>query len=243
MRHILKAAVLLAAASLSACSLQPAASEVDAQFRSIFKNMPVDRVAKSEIAGVYEIYSGGKLFYFAPDKQLMMFGEMYTSTGVSLTQEKVQAYLNARTLSIPEDVGTVVGDGPVELISFIAPDCGYCAQAHRWIEDRNYEGLRLRVFFMPMEVGTPNYARAQQFICAPPELRREALRQVYAHEDPAPGQSFLTCADGANQLARQAQIAKDLGVEGTPTFSLKGQTVLGFRQDRLEQLLSSTTTQ
>lgn len=233
---------IAAALILSACatSKQPTVAEVDAEFRGTFKNMPVEKVTLSEIEGVYEVYSGGKLFYYAPKPKLMLFGEFYSTNGVSVTQEKVDAFLKERTLAIPADVGTRVGDGPTEVIAFLDPNCGHCVQAHDWMEQRNFEGMTLRVIFLAMQPNSTELARAQQFVCAPPHLKREALAQVYSREEAPPGQVLLNCPEAAPQLARQAQIAKELGVNGTPTFSLKGQTVLGFHRDRLESLLQQS---
>ncbi len=234
-------AAVTAAVLSASCATGSPLVDAEKQFRDTFKNMPVDKVTTSEIPGVFEIYSQGKLFYYAPKQELMLFGEFYTVGGESITQKKIGEYQQARVLDIPSDVGVTVGEGKDELVAFLDPDCGHCAQAHEWLEKRDYEGVKLRVLFLQMTPDNPSYGRAQQFVCAPPQLRREALRQVYAHEDPAPGQHLLTCDTAANQLAAQAQIAKNFGVNGTPTFLLKGQTVLGFNRERLETLLSSST--
>lgn len=240
---VLSVAAALCASFLSAsCATGSPVVQAEQKFRDTFKNMPVDKVSASEIPGVFEVYSQGKLFYYAPSQELMVFGEFYTVGGESITQKKIGEYQTARVLDIPSDVGVTVGDGANELIAFLDPDCGHCAQAHEWIEKKNYEGIKLRVVFLQMNPDNPSYGRAQQFVCAPPQLRREALRQVYAHEDPAPGQHLLTCAQAAPQLAAQAEIAKNLGINGTPTFLLKGQTVLGFNRERLETLLSASLT-
>lgn len=237
-RQIMAAA--LAIASLTSCAPRNTIKDAELRFRDAFQNMPVDKVAESEIPGVYEVYSQGKLFYFAPAQEVVLFGEFYTTAGESVTQRKIAEYMQTRSMSVPTDVGVTIGDGPAELIGFLDPDCGHCQQAHDWLEKRDYAGLRLRVVFLQMSPDNPSYARATQFVCAPPELRREALRQLYAHENPAPGQHFLTCDGAAEKLKAQADLARDLGVNGTPTFLLKGQTVLGFNQERLESLLSST---
>lgn len=233
------AAVTLATFAASCASANPA-KEAESTFRQTFKNMPVDRVSASEIPGLFEVYSQGKVFYFAPAQKIILFGEFYTTGGESLTQKKIAEYAENRTLDIPSDVGVTVGDGATEVVGFLDPDCGHCIQAHDWLEKRDFSGIKLRVIFLPMSPENPSYARATQFVCSPPELRREALRELYAHESPAPGRHFLTCDGAAAKLQAQAEIARNLGVNGTPTFSLKGQMVLGFNQERLETLLSST---
>ena len=239
LKSISVAAALAAAFFCSSCTSM-STSVAEKRFRETFKNMPVDKVEASELPGIYEVYSQGKIFYFAPKEALMLFGELYSVDGVSITQRKVGEYMQTRSMQIPADAGVAFGEGATELTAFLDPDCGHCIEAHEWLEKRQYAGVKMRVIFLQMNPENPSYARAQQFVCAPPELRREALRQVYAHEDPAPGQHLLTCADGATKLAAQAEIARNLGVNGTPTFLLKGQTVLGFDQARLETLLSST---
>lgn len=226
-----------AGVAVASCATSAPVTTAEKQFRATFVNMPVERVATSEIPGIFEVYSQGRLFYFAPEQNLILFGELYTTGGESLTQQKIAQYLKGRTLEIPPDVGVTVGEGPTELIAFLDPDCGHCMEAHAWLEARDYAGLRLRVLFPAMPPENPSYARVIQFVCAPAELRREALRQIYAHESPAPGQRLLSCDGAATQLQAQAQIARNLGIDGTPTFSLNGQVVPGFDRGRLEALL------
>lgn len=233
-------AAAAAVAVLASCATPNPVLDAEMKFKASFKNMPVDSVSTSEVPGVFEVYSQGKLFYFAPAQQVLMFGEFYTTTGESLTQKKIASYQRNRVLEIPADIGVSVGSGGTEIVAFLDPDCGHCRQAHDWLEAREFKDVRVRTIFLPIDTNNPSYARAIQFVCAPPELRREALNQVYEHATPAPGQHYLTCDGAAAQLQAQADIAKKLGVEGTPTFVLKGQTVLGFDQARLETLLSST---
>lgn len=237
MRLAIAALVLL----LSSCALQPSVETVRRQFTATFKNMPLEKVEPSEIDGLYEIYSGGRLIYFAPKPNLVVFGELYTIAGESVSQTKAALHLAARVLDIPPDIGVRIGDGPLEVVGFLDPDCGHCAQAHDWFEQRGFEGITLRAIFMPLEPGSDAFARAQQLECAPPALKREAFRQLYLHDSPAHAQPYLACDTAAGELQRQAQVARDFGVNGTPTFLVKGQTVLGFNQERLEALLPPTT--
>ncbi len=222
----------------SGCKTAMPVSEVDAKFRKTFDKMPVDAVKASEISGLYEVYSGGKLFYFAPRENLLIFGELYSVDGRSVSQEKAERYISERTISVDPDIGTVIGDGPNELVAFIDPTCGHCREAHRWLESRNFAGMRVRFVFTNVDARSPQFPQVAQFVCAPDHLRREALRQVYAGVPAEPGEKLLFCDAAAGQLAKQASLAKSLGIDGTPTFVVKNQTVLGFQRERLESLLS-----
>jgi len=237
--HLLATAAVVAVALLAGgCQSSPPISVVDAKFRKTFDKMPVDAVKASEIRGLYEVYSGGKLFYFAPRENLLIFGELYSVDGRSVSQEKAERYVSERAIAVEPDVGTVVGDGDQELIAFIDPSCGHCREAHRWLESRNFAGMRVRFIFTNVDARTPMFPQVAQFLCAPEHLRREALRQVYAGAAAEPGEKLLFCDAAANQLAKQAAVAKSLGIDGTPTFVVNNQTVLGFQRERLESLLS-----
>lgn len=83
-------------------------AEVLREFTNIFKNTKVEHISESEIPGVYEIYipkkdGGVQIIYYYPDKKLLIFGEIWSVNGTSLTGEKVTNYLLLKSNNSTEE--------------------------------------------------------------------------------------------------------------------------------------------
>ena len=61
--------------------------------QSIIPATKIEDVKPSVISGIYEAYfKDGSLIYVIPDKRLLLMGEFYTNTGISLTNQAKQKY-------------------------------------------------------------------------------------------------------------------------------------------------------
>ena len=235
------------AATTPAAPKEAPAAVIEA-FKSTYKNAEFDAIRPSEVDGIYEVYSGGRILYFVPKENILIFGEMYSSGGQSLTQAKLDKLLKDRVGAIDKSKALAIGQGPFDLVVFADPNCGYCRKTVEWLEARNYANVRALFFFADasqpnhaLDPASDGYAKVMQAMCAPEDLRREAVRQIYMNPKPAGGKR-LSCPEGEAQLLAQGQVAKSTGVSATPVFVVKDQTILGFRQDRLEALLSLSPT-
>ena len=212
-------------------------ASVEKKFRATFPSTPVEAVKESEIADLFEIYAGARIIYYAPKQNMVVFGELYSANGISLTQQKLDAQAQKRIEHIDKTVALSVGEGPTELIAFVDPDCPHCKHAYNWLAEQKFQGVKELIYFMPMKGRPAAEARAVQAICAPPELRAEALRQVF-NPDPNTSGHPLQCPQAAEALRAQAKIAEEVGVSGTPFFFVKGQAITGFDRERLAALLT-----
>ena len=210
---------------------------VQEKFVKTFPATPVEEVHESEIEGLFEVYSGARILYYAPKENAVVFGEVYSANGISFTQQKLDARAQKRVSHIDKSVALTIGDGPTELIAFVDPDCPHCKHAMTWLEEQKLPGVKELIYFMPLRGRPGAEARVVQALCAPPELRSEALRQVF-NPDPNRAGSELKCPQAADVLKAQAKIAEDVGVSGTPFFVLKGQAIVGFDRERLAALLT-----
>lgn len=237
MKSLIAAAAIAAASLLTACNsaATDSAASAERKFKKTFPNMHVDAVKSSEVAGIFEVYAGARLIYYVPAIDGLLFGELFSPDGKSITQGKLDAALTERVHHLDKSKATVVGDGPLEMVSFLDPDCGHCLNAHTWLSQRQGAHIKQFVYLMPR---TPDaYARALNLVCTPQEFREAALSEMFNRRGVSAGVS-LKCDEGDATLAEHARIAADNGVTGTPVFIVKDQTVLGFQQDRLEALLT-----
>lgn len=246
--------VLLLAACMHAAG-DEAKAAAD-KFAKTFPNFKITTFEASPIHGIYAVRTDSKIVYYAPQDDVLIFGELWSSAGVPLTQQALSqpASSGAKLLEprheglrLPElapgaaepkrepaRVGLAVGTGSEHFTAYIQPDCGACIEAHRWLDSLDLSRVTEHVVFLRMERGTLPYAKALQVVCAPPEKRREALHELFS---PGSARKLAACDTGDSILASHARIAEDNGIAASPVFAVKGQMVYGFRRELLRKLL------
>jgi hypothetical protein len=116
--RVLLTAIALAAlcgTSIAADTATPGESEwmqqAQDKLQATYKSLQFDKIAPSDIPGLVEIYTGGKILYYSPEKELLVIGEVYASNGVSLTEQKVSAFAAQKAGSIDRSVALTLGEG------------------------------------------------------------------------------------------------------------------------------------
>lgn len=211
--------------------------EAQIKLQATYQNLQFDKVGASEIPGLLEIYTAGKMLYFSPEKELLLIGEMFTANGVSLTEQKIATYAAERAGDIDRNAALVIGEGTREVIAFVDPDCSYCRQANAWFQAQAFPDLRELIYFMPLKGRQQAEARALGAVCASRADRPAALARAFDTSRTADSASSEQCPDGPKQLARHAEIARSVGVYATPFFIIDGEVVAGFDKTRLTELL------
>jgi len=246
-RTILAAAVLMST-SLVGFAADATVSEDDAfvasatkKLQATFQNLQFEKIGPSELPGVVEIYAGGRILYYAPEKELLIVGEIYGSNGVSITEQKISAFAATKVKGIDKSVALVLGDGPKEVIAFVDPECGYCQRAMAWFEQQNFKNVKLLTYFMPLKPRPQAEAKALEVMCAKPADRRAAMARAFDVNQRADTVNGIRCADGLKALEAQGQIAKAVGVYATPFFMVDGEVIAGFDRNKLSQVIASAS--
>jgi thiol:disulfide interchange protein DsbC len=211
--------------------------QAEDKLQATFQNMQFDRIAPSEIPGLLEIYSGGKILYYHPDKELLFIGELYAANGISLTEQKVAAFAAQKASAIDRSQALTVGSGPKEVIAFVDPDCGYCRQADAWFQAQAFPDVKELIYFMPVKGREQAEARALAAVCAPESDRRAALTRAFDSSARLDLTKSVRCTEGLQQLAKHAETARAVGVYATPFFIIDGEVIAGFDKTRLTELL------
>lgn len=238
-RTLLMMVTLLGAA---ACKAQPPETPetdiqaVEAKLKATFPNFQYAEIEPAEIPGLYAVISDGTILYYAPDQELLVFGEIYDTEGHSLTQERIGELVSASTADIDRNAALTIGSGELEVISFVDPDCGYCARAAQWFAGQEYSHITRRIYFMPMANRPQARARVLGALCAPEEQRASVYLSIF-DRDATPAET-AGCVGAEERLAIHAAESRKAGVQGTPTFLVGGEIVAGFDQQRLTKLLS-----
>jgi thiol:disulfide interchange protein DsbC len=196
-----------------------------------FPNLRVDSVKESPIKGLYEIVAGNQVFYFSPDGYLM-FGELWSKDGKNLTAEMREKVLSEKVKSIPLEKALKIGSGPRQVIEFTDPDCPYCRKVDEFLAKRT--DVTRYVFFFPLRQIHPDAEKKARYILSQKD-REKALREVVSGAldgKPAPESIYQDA-----MLEEMEQVAKSVGVRGTPALWIDGTAVNGADIPRITALL------
>lgn len=205
---------------------------------SLKKNFPrvkADSVKPMSVKGIYEVTSGERIFYYLPESEILIVGELIDKTGRSLTQERSAELMAEKIKTIPLEKALKFGAGKNTVIEFTDPDCPYCRTASKFLDEQT--DMTRYVFFVPL----PNHPKAEPkvkyILCAGD--KEKAYREAMAGK--LDDMKFKTCDDPkAATLAKEhREIGNQVGVRGTPTFFVNGNTVLGANQPQLKKYLDA----
>lgn len=208
-------------------------SEIQDIVSTTFSVIKANEFTQSPIPGIYELVTNGKVIYFQPEKEIMIFGEMYSKEGVSLTQERLREVDAVRIGGLDLKDALVIGSGPKKIIEFTDPECGYCKNFHAYSKTVEPSVTRY-IFFTPMAKLHPEgHKKAIHILCS--ENKEIALNDVYGNR--IDDSDLLHCDSGQVMLNRHQQISEQFGVQGTPTFVLENTVITGFNQAQIAQFI------
>jgi thiol:disulfide interchange protein DsbC len=210
---------------------QPQAPE--ASLKKNFPKLKVDSLQPSAVKGLYEVTSGTQIFYYSPESEILMVGEMVTREGRNLTHERKAEVIGRRMKEIPLDKALKMGNGKNIVIEFSDPDCGYCRKSSEFFSGRS--DITRYVFFFPLSPESEKKIR--HILCAAD--RPKAYRDAYAGK--LDDGKFDACENAAVEeiLKEHRKAAAHVGIEGTPFFSINGRAVPGADLPLIEKLLDA----
>jgi thiol:disulfide interchange protein DsbC len=238
MKKLVITAVALITLGASQLFAAPSAAKPEAALKQAFPQIRIDSISASEIKGLYEVVSGQDIFYFYPEKDLLVVGEIRTLTGQNLTGDKkreLKAKLQAKALEklkdLPLDKAVKVGNGPKKVIEFTDPDCPYCRKASEALKGRT--DITRYVFLTPM--AHPNAITKVHYVLSSKDQERAYHEMMEGKPVPAAAAEYSK--EVKAQAADAMELARGLGIEGTPTFFINGQQVVGADMEKINGLL------
>ncbi|MBT0666229.1 DsbC family protein [Geobacter pelophilus] len=222
---------LIAASAVAA----PLVVKPETVLRQAFPDLTFESIKETNIAGMYEVVSGQNVLYFFPEKEYLFVGEIYTKDRKTLSAERKKE-LKENTLklvkSLPLEKAVKIGSGKNTVIEFTDPDCPYCRKASEFLKKR--KDVTRYVFFAP-------FAHPQAITKIHHILNSKD--KAAAYEDMMggkPSPQGATYSDSVKSLAQEhIALARKLGVQGTPTFFVNGQEVVGADEKKIESLLGT----
>jgi len=186
----------------------------------------INGLSESPMAGVYELISGGTIFYVNEAGTLLIEGDMIDlENRVSLTEQKLGELHMGMIANVSENEMLVYEpDEPTgrSITVFTDITCGYCQRLHQEIDTLLDSGVAVRYLMFPRAgLNTP---------------AADALEPVWCNDDP---QAAMTTAKAGgrippsscnNPIEEHVALAQQVGLRGTPLIYLDtGDRIPGYR--------------
>jgi thiol:disulfide interchange protein DsbC len=234
-----KKAGLVFAAALASSQLL-AETPKEAQIKKMVEprmgpNIKVDAVSKTPYGGLYEVRTGGDIFYTDENARYMFVGKVVDLTTLKdLTRERMDTLAGIRSFSdLPLDLAikTVKGNGKRVMAVFEDPNCPYCKKLHQTL--KSVDNVTVYTFLLPI-LSDDSTVKATNIWCAADHTQTWAAWMDEGKAAPAAPASCTAPNDQVIALARK------LHVMGTPTvyFYDGTRTITGFDATTLDVRLN-----
>lgn len=214
------------------CSLAVAASPeetVRAAMLALKPDMPIQRVALSQMPGLYQVeLPGGRVLYASADGRFIIQGNLFEvvdGQAVNHTETLENQAVAARMAELdPKDmvIFPAVGEKKAHITVFTDTDCGYCQKLHSEMPELNGLGIEVRYLGYPRAgIGSHSYKTLVNIWCA--DDRQQAMNLAKARKD-------VPEAQCENPVASQFMLGQALGIRGTPAVILAdGSLIPGYQ--------------
>lgn len=221
------------------CVAAPNAAQFSAAEQSLRQRFPTlkySNFTKTDIAGIYELTTEGRIIYFHPNSGYLFVGDFISSDGRSITRERL-ANERFKLLSKTDLAKAIkIGSGRNIVIEVTDPDCPYCRKMHAYWESRR--DITRYIFFKPLNIH-PDAVKKATYILAAADTER-ALFEVYSGQLDGKRELLDRKFNDKGRLKAQQAVAEKLRVDVTPSYWVNGQFVSGANIPRVEKLLNRT---
>ena len=216
------------------CSSAQTASPEE-QFKKSYPKNTYETFTATSTKGVYEVYNGQQVYYYLPEGDVILLGNIISKDGKNLTEVSILKRMATKLAKLPLDKALKIGSGKTDIVEFIDPNCHYCRLSFDFFTGRKKD-VTLYVFFHPLSQDAANKIR--HIFCAADKI--QTYEDVLSGKLDANAQLNLCSDKEAEALIRTHQeAAMQIGIRATPLFYIKGQVVPGFDQPVIEKLLTN----
>lgn len=218
-------------------NLAIAAKAAEKQLRQTFTNLQFEDFGPSPVAGpIYQASAGGRVIYYAPQSEHILFATVYDRNGLNLTALDQENRARKQLSAIDPVQALAIGsDNAPTVIEFTDPDCPYCRALDRFWATKAAEGKPVRrLIFFVSGIHPDAASKAEHILCSPDPA--VAFKALYDGAKPA---KLETCPKGRAKVEADAALVRKIGVSGTPTLIANGTIISGFQQAQLEAFLDT----
>lgn len=202
-----------------------AVADVDQLKRALSEvapGVPITQISESPIQGLYEVVVGPQVVYMTKDARYLIQGDLVDfKTKENYTERARSGIRLSKIEQFGEDKMVVYAPKKVKHTVTIVTDinCPYCRRLHDEIDEYLSNGIKVRYIFMPLK-GEDDYDTTVSVWCS--KDQNKALNAAKA------GISVekKSCD---NPIREHLQLARELGVRGTPAIILEsGEMLPGY---------------
>jgi thiol:disulfide interchange protein DsbC len=230
-RVIISAVMLLLffSAHAGAGNLSP-----EEMYKKSFPGKSFESITPTPIKGVYEVYTGNQLFYYAPDADVLIYGNIVTKDGNSLSRESYLKKTAVKMAQLPLDTALKIGNGKNVIVEFMDPDCSHCREAYKFLSPR--KDVTVYIFFYP--ISQVSEKKIRYILCAADRIKAYEEIMSGKHDN---NSKLNVCTDKKvdETLKHYKKLAAQIGLRSTPFFYFKGQAIEGFEVPVFEKLFKS----
>lgn len=206
------------------------------KLKATFNSLQVIGFKETEIPDFFEVNMGNGTIYYHSEKDLLFFGEIYNKNGENLTLISRQKATLKIMETLPMDEALILGDPDgIPLIEFTDPDCPYCRNYERFLNTIKDTYKIKRIVFFDNRIHPSAAPKIEHILCS--EDKEKAYFQAFNNLLP---ETLETCNEAPEIMATHVEIAKALGVGGTPSFVMDGKIQTGFRKQPIINFLNSS---
>lgn len=235
--HLALRTALVAAALLASPALFAQEAAIRKTLAERLPQLKIDEVARTPIAGLYEVRVGSDIFY-SDDKgeHIVVRGAMIeTRTRTDLTEARIERLLAIDFDKLPLKDAIVIrqGSGARRMAVFVDPNCGYCKRFERDLV--TVKDVTIYAFLLPI-LGPDSTVKASDVWCAKEPAK---VWRAWMLDGVAPPKVSPRCDTAV--LERNRDFANKQRINGTPAvFFADGVRKAGaIPVEQVEKLLAS----
>ncbi|GAA0309437.1 DsbC family protein [Sphingomonas oligophenolica] len=216
--------------------LSAAAEAAQQKLQQTFANLKFEDFGPAPINGpIYQATAGGRIIYYAPDSEQILFAAVYDKNGVNITALAQDASARKKLGALDPAKALVIGPaGAPTVIEFTDPECPYCRALEKFWIAKAAEGKPVRrLIYFVSGIHPQAAAKSEHILCSPD--KEAEFKSIYGGAQPA---VLRKCATGHAKVEADAIAVQKIGITGTPTLIVDGKLVSGFQQGELEQFLA-----
>lgn len=232
LRPVVAALCVLLAASVSAQQPDPELEQIRDKLARNLPDVQRQNIVRSPAPGLFEIHQAHAFGYVTADGRYLVSGDLIDmQSGARLTDQRRN---QERLQSVLDQAGNAIvfapppGQARQWVTIFTDVDCHYCKLLHKEIDAINDAGIGVRYLFFSKD-GKPSQAfdEAQKVWC---DVDRQGVLSTALLTGKLPRRAAGGCP---NPIESQYELAKAMGLRGTPATILPDGSVLyGFVKAR-----------
>lgn len=198
-----------------------------------YPDVQVESIAKTPIAGIYEVFAGGEVLYVDENVNYMIAqGRLIdVARSTDLTDERLRVLTAIKFDQLPLDLAfrMVRGNGKRKMAYFTDPNCPYCKRLDQ--ELAKVTDVTVYLFLYPI-LSQDSQDKAKAVWCS--KDRGKAYNEMMLNGNPP--KTAGTCDTPVEKIVAYG---RQKGINGTPTlFFANGQRVTGaIPAEQLRKLL------